>query len=967
MTKLDAKLNEAANPTSAAAIPPQSSSAAAITTATGTGGPTASGSAGTSMSMASLNPGVFPPPRAINSVPLINAPESGLAAGAGLAAGGSLPTIVSSGIPVAKKQPVVVGPNATLVAQALVTKIRNNEFVELADLAGDNLAQYQEKSASSGSDSKGDRPKRRKISNILQWVECFNAYMVIFNQPERMPDLLAYSSLIVHAARKFKGDGWLHYDRNLRKRAAAGAGDKWGEVNTSLWALAFANAQPKEHCALCFSLDHTTQACEDYTEPSEQVKKQQKDEASVPICMKWNWQFCQSASCRYRHNVCVECHEDHKANCPRLGSSRRFSPYSRKGSQGRRVVLFATSEATSQPQPQVSMDSSINSIADYLIAKHILPCKQAEPISADHFSPITLRTLEDKIYPYTSHLLALDSYRPPPPSLPTIHEIEAIVSPLIPEAWEAALVGHPDRQLADYITKGIRQGFRIGFNRATPLGQVYQNMPSAEQNPEVVTAYLEKELQESRLLQLWSLPASIHTSRFGVIPKRHQPGNWRLILDLSFPQEASVNVGISKELTSLQYVTVDHAAKIIADFGPHTELAKIDIAHAYRNIPVHPQDRPLLGMQWGGQVYIDTVLPFGLSSAPKIFCAVSDTLEWILHQRGLTSGLHYIDDFLTFGQAGSQECKDNLERLLATCKELGIPLKVSKIEGPSTIIIFLGIEFDTQRMEMRLPEEKKARLHSLIQSWLQRERAASKREILSLLGELSHACKVVIPGRIFLRRLINLACSRPNINDWIRLNEEAKADLRWWDLFLSKWNGVSMLKSHTERPPDVHVFTDASGSWGCGASWEDRWFKAPWSTAWLSVNITIKEMVPIILALAVWGQQWASQHVQIHSDNMAVVEIVRAKSSRDRKVMHLLRCMHFFMARHDIRLTAVHVPGVSNSRADALSRNNVPLFMQITPQARRSQTTIPENLWALVVESEVDWLSPAWRSKLGSL
>ena len=91
------------------------------------------------------------------------------------------------------------------------------------------------------------------------------------------------------------------------------------------------------------------------------------------------------------------------------------------------------------------------------------------------------------------------------------------------------------------------------------------------------------------------------------------------------------------------------------------------------------------------------------------------------------------------------------------------------------------------------------------------------------------------------------------------------------------------------------------------------------------------------------------------------------KSSRDRKVMHLLRCMHFFMARHDIRLKAVHVPGVSNSRADTLSWNNVPLFMRITPQTKGSQTMIPENLWALVVESEVDWLSTAWRSKLVSL
>ena len=53
--------------------------------------------------------------------------------------------------------------------------------------------------------------------------------------------------------------------------------------------------------------------------------------------------------------------------------------------------------------------------------------------------------------------------------------------------------------------------------------------------------------------------------------------------------------------------------------GKGAKLAKIDIAHAYRNVPVHPADRPLLGMQWKDGIYIDTTLPFGLRSTPKIF------------------------------------------------------------------------------------------------------------------------------------------------------------------------------------------------------------------------------------------------------------------------------------------------------------------------------------------------------------
>ena len=84
-------------------------------------------------------------------------------------------------------------------------------------------------------------------------------------------------------------------------------------------------------------------------------------------------------------------------------------------------------------------------------------------------------------------------------------------------------------------------------------------------------------------------------------------------------------------------------------------------------------------------------------------------------------------------------------------------------------------------MQMRLPDVKKRRLQDRVHTFLQCRKSASKRDILSLVGELSHACKVIRPGRIFLSRLIDLSCSRPSLNDWIRLNHEAKADLSWWD------------------------------------------------------------------------------------------------------------------------------------------------------------------------------------------
>ena len=58
-------------------------------------------------------------------------------------------------------------------------------------------------------------------------------------------------------------------------------------------------------------------------------------------------------------------------------------------------------------------------------------------------------------------------------------------------------------------------------------------------------------------------------------------------------------------------------------------------------VPVNPDDQPLLAVEWANRIYIDRALPFGLRSAPKIFSAVADTIQWILQHHGISNLLHY--------------------------------------------------------------------------------------------------------------------------------------------------------------------------------------------------------------------------------------------------------------------------------------------------------------------------------------
>eukprot|EP00731_Ephydatia_muelleri_P000369 Em0001g369a len=322
-------------------------------------------------------------------------------------------------------------------------------------------------------------------------------------------------------------------------------------------------------------------------------------------------------------------------------------------------------------------------------------------------------------------------------------------------------------------------------------------------------------------LDPWTQPAcntTVHINRFGVVPKGH-----------------------NTELCSLHYTSVDDVATVAVELGQGALMTKVDIEAAYRLVPVHPHDRPLLGMEWKGQIFADPMLPFGLWSAPKIFNAIADALEWYLKSRGIAHVFHYLDDFTIVGSPSSDECMRALSVMRQACVELGIPLAEHKTEGPATRITFLGIMIDTTAGQLSLPPEKLARVQSLLADWGDRK-SCSKKELESLIGTLNHACKVICPGRSFLRRMIDLLKRYKMAHHQIRLNREFRSDLRWWTNFIVPWNGVSYLSAG----PTSEFASDASGSWGCGAHTTDSWFQIRWDEQSLPFSITIKELLPIM-------------------------------------------------------------------------------------------------------------------------
>ena len=520
-----------------------------------------------------------------------------------------------------------------------------------------------------------------------------------------------------------------------------------------------------------------------------------------------------------------------------------------------------------------------------------------------------------------------------------------ICTPLRHSEFETELSLHPDKAWVSWLLNGIANGVSVGFvGPHTP--HLSRNLISASQHPLIISSELEKEVAAGRVLGPFEhIPTpSFRSSGLGAIPKKN--GGWRMILHLSAPYGRSVNDGIHKEQFPIHYATVDDAVDLISRFGKGAILAKVDLKAAFRMVPIHPDDWDLLGMQWQGNFYMDTCLPFGLRSAPFLFNQFAEALHWILHTNHHVDAVHYLDDFLIVGSPGADQCASSVQETLRVCERLGIPVAMDKLEGPATCISFLGIMLDSEAQTLSLPQDKLEDILHRVHSWLGR-RSATKRELLSLIGRLSFASKVVPAGRLFLRRLIDLSTTVERLHHHIRLGPEAKADLAWWARFLPSWNGRAMfLDPEWSTADSLHLFTDASGSYGFGAFFDGSWCRSSWlpHQSLLHHSIQWQELFAILAAASTWHNRLAGRRVTFHCDNMAIVQAWSGQSSKDPALMVLLRELFFVAAQSNFTIQLVHVPGKHNTLADALSRNLMTKFFALAPQADPLPSVVPPSL-----------------------
>jgi len=346
-------------------------------------------------------------------------------------------------------------------------------------------------------------------------------------------------------------------------------------------------------------------------------------------------------------------------------------------------------------------------------------------------------------------------------------------------------------------------------------------------------------------------------------------------------------------------------------------MAKTDLKSAFRLMPIHPGDWNLLGIYWQSQYYIDLYLPFGLRSAPFLFNQISGALEWILkHNYGLRHVIHILDNFF-MAEHTKIDCLGSFATLLTVFKSLQVPTVTAKTMAPSQVLEFMGVVLDSNRMEAHLPEDKLARIRQLLISFTNR-RSASLVDLQSLIGTLQFACKVVVLGRTFLQRIINLTRGVKNRFHHIRLNKVFSRDIRMWKVFLAQWNGRSFfLDSWVTSSPDLQLYTDAASTIGFGGFFNGKWFQGRWPPHLLinkskGISIEWQELLPIVVACALWYPYFSGNHLQFWCDNQSTAAIINSDHSKAPRIMDLVRFLVLISMKHNFLVRARHVLRVNN-------------------------------------------------------
>ena len=390
---------------------------------------------------------------------------------------------------------------------------------------------------------------------------------------------------------------------------------------------------------------------------------------------------------------------------------------------------------------------------------------------------------------------------------------------------------------------------------------------------------------------------------------RKATGEWRPIIDLS-----SLNVFVH-----CPSFTMETPRSILRALQQGQWLTSLDLKDAYFHIGIDPADRRYLRFCHNGTAWQFTVLPFGLSTSPRVFTKILKPVLAYAHLHRVK--LHmYIDDWL-LNPGTHQEALEQTSWLRSLCQKLGLVLNLKKSDLiPSQVSTYLGIELDTS-VGLARPSHKRLTNWLSVAEGFMAQQSPSAVQWLQVLGHLVSLEKLVPYGRIRIRTIqwqlrLQWSQSKEKSSKLIPLDLQSRLAILWWTNRDNLRRGVPIGTIDVE----YYLYTDSSTQ-GWGAHLQELAASGIWSQDQSQLHINVLELQAIWLGLRAFSQRVENARVALMSDNMSAVAYLRNQGGTKSLTMNdLATDICLWSEKRGMTLVPRYLPGHLNVLADHLSR-----------------------------------------------
>ena len=466
-----------------------------------------------------------------------------------------------------------------------------------------------------------------------------------------------------------------------------------------------------------------------------------------------------------------------------------------------------------------------------------------------------------------------------------------------------------------------------------------------------------------------------------------------------------------------RYFQLDQVDDALRGFPPGAWLSKFDLSDAFLLFPVEATQCDLLGFRdTEGNFYRYRFAPFGVSLSPLLCQRFAKELQTYVNREGLkyvsttlSNGdvnpacvatnfrcvAAYLDDYLnihhpslTKDQAAEQVA--SVDRVVG---ELGATIRQDKWEGPSTDLSYLGIALDTEEGTVGVAAEKAESLSQLIERFLHINAPGaevSRQDLSKLVGKLQFYVPFVTGAQSLLteayRSRDSLLGKHKGLHPsskaaWrkgvqVELSQEARSDLsdltrvlrtcsttRFYphDDGCARWRNFqfpshkSMDECQLLFGEAVVITTDASGFGGGGFGPGFRFQfhfdpadRAPHrSSNW-------REFMTAKRSIMDRAHELAGKRVLLRTDNEVTRCILNKHASSSKELNRQYKELAECLREHQIDLVSVHIRGVENGLADALSRWERPFDDQDWKLSKREFEKLGSELGPFEVDACAD-------------